>query len=132
VIFGSHTIAITLQPLRVLETSHPPVYYFPPGSVLEGALEPTDRTSWCEWKGRASYLHVVRGDRRAEHAAWTYPEPGPGYEALAGHIAFYATPMDACLVDGELVRPQPGGFYGGWITSWVVGPFKGEPGSEAW
>jgi uncharacterized protein (DUF427 family) len=132
VIFGGQTIAITLTPVRVLETSHPPVYYFPPDSVVGGALVPIDRTSYCEWKGMASYFDVVRRDERAPAAAWTYRDPKPGYEILRDHVAFYAAAMDACLVDGELVRPQPGGFYGGWVTSDVVGPFKGEPGSEGW
>lgn len=132
VIFGGHTIAITLAAQRVLETSHPPNYYFPPDSVLAGALEPTEHRSFCEWKGVASYFHVVRGDQIAEHAAWTYADPSPGYEALRDHVAFYPQRMEACLVDGELVRAQPGGFYGGWITSRVVGPFKGAPGSSTW
>jgi uncharacterized protein (DUF427 family) len=132
VIFGGQTIAITLAPLRVLETSHPPVYYFPPDSVLAGALDLTDKTSFCEWKGVASYFDVVRSEHVAPAAAWTYRDPSPGYEALKDHIAFYAHPMEVCLVDGEYVRPQPGGFYGGWVTMDVVGPFKGEPGSEGW
>ena len=89
-------------------------------------------SSVCEWKGRASYFTVAVGDRRAEGSAWSYPEPRPGYEAIRGHLAFYAGPMDACTIDGERVEPQPGGFYGGWITSDVVGPFKGEPGTMGW
>lgn len=132
VIYGGHTIAITLAPQIVQERSHPPVYYFPPGSVLAGALEPSDRTSWCEWKGRASYFNVVRGNNRAEDAAWTYRQPLPGYEALTDHVAFYVGLMEVCLVDGEMVRPQPGGFYGGWVTSKVAGPFKGVAGSAGW
>ena len=132
VIFGGQTIAITLSPVRVLETSHPPVYYFPPESVLAGALSPTTGASLCEWKGMATYFDVVRGTHVATAGAWTYRDPKPGYQALKDHIAFYPSAMEACLVDGELVRPQPGGFYGGWITMDVVGPFKGEPGSGGW
>lgn len=132
VIFGGQTIAITLSPVRVLETSHPPVYYFPPDSVLAGALDPIERTSYCEWKGVASYFNVVRADALARAAAWTYRDPKPGYEMLRDHIAFYPADMEMCLVDGDFVRPQPGGFYGGWITSHVAGPFKGEPGTEGW
>lgn len=132
VIFGGHTIAVSINLLRVLETFHPPTYYFPPDSVLAGALEPSERSSYCEWKGVASFLHVVRADKRAEDAAWTYRDPLPGFEALRDHIAFYPARMDACLVEGELVRPQPGGSYGGWITRDVVGPFKGVPGSDGW
>ena len=133
VIFGGNTIAITLAPVKVCETSHPPVYYFPPDSVLAGALDPIERTSYCEWKGVASYFDVVRGDEhRARAAAWTYRDPKPGYEVLKDHIAFYPAAMELCLAGGEFVRPQPGGFYGGWITSEVAGPFKGVPGSEGW
>ncbi|MDP9403755.1 MAG: DUF427 domain-containing protein [Actinomycetota bacterium] len=132
VIFGGNTIAITLDPLRVLETSHPPVYYLPPDSIVPGSLVPSGRTSWCEFKGLASYLTVILGRNRAPDAAWRYDDPSPGYEALAGYVAFYPGLMDVCLVDGEFVSPQPGRFYGGWVTSKVVGPFKGEPGTEGW
>jgi len=132
VVFDDHTIAVTLSPLRVLETSHPPVYYLPVDSVVPGCLVPSGRTSRCEFKGVATYYSVVHRRRVAADAAWTYDDPSPGYEALAGHVAFYPGKMDACLVDSELVTPQPGGFYGGWITSDVVGPFKGEPGTEGW
>ena len=133
VIFAGRTIAITLAPVRVLETSHPPAYYFPPDSVIPGALAPSDRTSFCEWKGVASYFDVVGPDgQRAPAAAWTYRDPNPAFELLRDHVAFYPAAMEVCLVDGEFVRPQPGGFYGGWITSHVAGPFKGGPGSEGW
>ena len=132
VVFGGHTIAVTLDPLRICETSHPPNYYFPPDSVLAGALEPTEHQSFCEWKGVATYFNVVRYDQVATHAAWTYRDPSPGYERLRDHVAFYPQRVEACLVEGELVRAQPGGFYGGWITTHVVGPFKGGPGSSRW
>lgn len=131
-IFGGNTLAITLDPLRVVETSHPPVYYLPPDAIVPDTLFPTGRTSFCEFKGVASYLTVVFARHRAPEAAWRYDEPSPGYEALAGHVAFYPGLMDACLVEGEYVMAQPGGFYGGWVTSRVVGPFKGEPGTEGW
>ncbi|MDP8937823.1 MAG: DUF427 domain-containing protein [Actinomycetota bacterium] len=132
VVFDEHTIAVTLSPLRVLETSHPPVYYLPVGSVIPGCLVRSSRTSFCEFKGVATYYSVVHRDQVATDAAWGYDDPSPGYEALAGHVSFYPATMDACLVDGEVVTAQPGGFYGGWITSKVEGPFKGEPGTEGW
>lgn len=132
VIFGGQTIALTLEPLRVLETSHPPNYYLPADSIVPGVLVPSGRTSHCEWKGSASYFTVTQGAHTAADAAWAYPEPAPGYEAMAGYVSFYPAHMDACLVDGELVAAQPGGFYGGWITHDVVGPFKGAPGTEGW
>ena len=137
VVLGGETIADTTRGLRVLETSHPPNYYFPADDVVDGALEPTKGASFCEWKGRAHYYSVhatpAQGDGRVEtEAAWGYAQPSPAFAALAGHVAFYASRMDACFVDGELVTPQPGGFYGGWITASVVGPFKGGPGTRGW
>ena len=90
------------------------------------------RSSFCEWKGGARYVSVRVGDRTAEAAGWYYPEPVPAFKAIKDHVAFYAGALDRCTVDGETVRPQPGGFYGGWITSEIVGPFKGEPGTEGW
>lgn len=132
VVLGGVRIADSLGALRVLETSHPPVYYLPPGDVLSGTLTPTGRRSFCEFKGWAAYSSVAAGGRIEPDAAWAYPDPSPGYEAMAGYVAFYAGRMDACLVDGELAVPQPGGFYGGWVTSKVAGPFKGVPGSASW
>ena len=129
---GGRVIAETRNGVQVLETSHPPTYYFPAVDVAMDALWPTPRTSLCEWKGQAKTWDVVVGDRRAPAAAWGYPNPSERARLLAGHIAFYAGPMDRCLVDGELVRPQEGGFYGGWITSDLAGPFKGGPGSWGW
>jgi uncharacterized protein (DUF427 family) len=117
---------------RVLETSHPPVYYFPPEDVRADLLVARSRGSFCEWKGRAVYFTVRVGDREAVDVAWAYPDPLPGFAALRNHLAFYAGPMDVCLVGGETVTPQPGGFYGGWITPDIVGPFKGGPGSMGW
>jgi uncharacterized protein (DUF427 family) len=134
VILGGAVIAETSRSLRVLETSHPPVYYIPLACVEPGALEPSaGRGSFCEWKGAAIYYDVIGpGGRRVERAAWGYPNPSPGFERLLDTVAFYPAAVDQCTVDGETVTPQPGGFYGGWITSDVAGPFKGEPGTFGW
>ncbi len=132
VVFNGATIADTRGAKRVLETSHPPVYYIPQQDVRMEYLEEVAGDSYCEWKGRARYYAVAAGGRRAERAAWSYPDPRRSYAAIKDHLAFYAGPMDACTVDGERVEPQPGGFYGGWITADIVGPFKGEPGTMGW
>jgi len=123
----------TTRAYRVLETSHPPVYYVPVDDVTPGALIPTGgRTTHCEWKGTASYYDVVVRARRVDRAAWTYHDPRPGFGQIRDAVAFYPSRMDACLVDDELVLAQAGDFYGGWITSDVVGPFKGERGTSGW
>ncbi|HEY3674080.1 MAG TPA: DUF427 domain-containing protein [Acidimicrobiia bacterium] len=132
VMLGGVTIAETTRAYRVLETSHPPNYYFPPDDVAPDALVPSTDGSYCEWKGRAHYFTVRGGDRVTEHAAWAYGAPSAAFAPLRDHVAFYADRVDACFVDDELVVAQPGGFYGGWITSTVVGPFKGVPGSRGW
>lgn len=132
VVFAGVTVADTTAAWRVLETSHPPTYYLPPADVDPLCLRPADGRSFCEWKGLASYLDVTASGRVAPVAAWTYPEPTAAFAALAGHVAFYCAAMDRCTVGGEAARPQPGGFYGGWVTSWVVGPFKGPPGTLGW
>ncbi len=132
VVFNDVVIAETRRALRVLETSHPPVYYLPPADICMAYLTPAGRSTYCEFKGAARYWTLRVGDRAAENVAWSYPDPAPGFEAIRDHLAFYAAPMDACTVDGERVTPQPGGFYGGWITSDIVGPFKGEPGTLGW
>ena len=129
---GGQVIADTTDAVRVLETSHPPVYYLPRSAFAPGVLRPADGHTVCEYKGTAAYLDIVAGGRRAESAAWFYPTPRPGYAELADRVAVYPGRVDECTVDGERVRPQAGGFYGGWITSRVVGPFKGEPGSLGW
>lgn len=130
---GGAVVCDTRGALRVLETSHPPTYYLPRADWAPGALEPAPGSSVCEWKGRAAYLTVVGGDgRRESAAAWEYPDPWSPFEALRDHVAVYPGRMDRCTVDGEVVVPQDGGFYGGWITSAVVGPFKGGPGSSGW
>ncbi len=118
--------------MRVLETSHPPVYYIPPDDIDQRMLRPGRGRSFCEWKGQAKYVTVEVDGISAENVGWFYPNPTPGFEAIRDYIAFYAGPMESCTVAGEEVVPQPGQFYGGWITSDVVGPFKGEPGSMGW
>lgn len=132
VVFNGETIADTTRALRILETSHPPTYYIPPEDVQTRYLHRTARTTGCEFKGRAVYFSVEVGDRRAEQAAWGYPEPAPRYLGLKDHLAFYPSEMDECWVGGERVRAQEGDFYGGWITSRVVGPFKGGAGTWGW
>jgi uncharacterized protein (DUF427 family) len=132
VVLGGETIAETTRGLRVLETSHPPNYYFPPDDVAPGALDPSAGRSFCEFKGRAHYFTVRGGDRVEVDAAWGYDRPSRAFEALTGHVAFYPARMDACYVDGDPVTPQEGGFYGGWITPDVLGPFKGGPGTRGW
>lgn len=129
---GGEVVADTTDAVRVLETSHPPVYYLPRSAFAAGALEPAEGSSFCEYKGGARYLSVRGGDALAERAAWYYPTPSPGYEQLVDRVAVYPAPMDACEVDGERVTPQDGGFYGGWITSGITGPFKGGPGTAGW
>jgi uncharacterized protein (DUF427 family) len=132
VFFEGLSIAYTDAPLRVLETSHPPVYYVPPECLEEGVLEPTDRTSSCEFKGVARYFDLVVDGKRSKDAAWVYDEPAPGYEAMAGYVGFYPGRVESALLDGEAVQAQPGGFYGGWITTSIVGPFKGLAGTADW
>jgi uncharacterized protein (DUF427 family) len=129
---GGVVIADTTDALRVLETSHPPAYYLPRAAFAADALRPARGSSMCEYKGRASYLDVLGAGAVARRAAWTYPTPLPGFEALVDHISLYPAGMDSCEVDGERVVPQEGGFYGGWITSRVVGPFKGAPSTMGW
>ena len=132
VVLGGVEVCRTVRGLTVLETSHPPTWYLPAEDWAPGALRPGKGTSFCEWKGTAVYLDVLAGGHVAEAAAWTYPEPSAAFSRLAGHISVYPARMDLCTVAGEVVRPQEGGFYGGWVTSDVVGPFKGGPGSWGW
>jgi uncharacterized protein (DUF427 family) len=130
--FNGEVIAETRRGKRVLETSHPPVYYFPPEDVRREFLVPAAGTSFCEWKGVAGYLSVRVGDRELPKVAWYYADPTPAFEGIRGYVAFYCGPMDECRVDGVRAEPQPGGFYGGWVTPDVVGPFKGDPGTMWW
>jgi uncharacterized protein (DUF427 family) len=124
-------VADTRRARRVLETSQAPAYYVPPDDVRHELLVATDRTSWCEWKGVAHYSDVAAGGKRVPGAAWTYRHPTTPYASIAWYVAFYPREL-TCTVDGELARPMPGGFYGGWVTDRVVGPFKGAAGTEHW
>lgn len=126
-------IADTSRAMRLLETSHPPTYYIPQADVAMQLLSPSPRRkSFCEFNGMATYWNLQIGAEQLEDVAWSYASPTPRYEGLKGHLAFYASRVDACSVDGERVLPQPGDFYGGWITSHVSGPFKGAPGTLGW
>jgi uncharacterized protein (DUF427 family) len=132
VVFNGVIIADTHQAKRVLETSHPPVYYLPPTDIHSDYLIHSAPSSWCEWKGRAGYYTVAVGDRQAPNSAWFYLDPTPAFESIKDYVAFYPHLMEACYVNGEPVQPQPGNFYGGWITSDIVGPFKGATGTWGW
>ena len=132
IVLAGVTIAETISAYRVLETSHPPNYYLPLDDVLNGVLARSPGTSFCEWKGEAHYFDVSESGHTIRGGAWGYDRPTAGFSPIAGHVAFYCTPMDACFVGDEQAVPQPGGFYGGWITSGVTGPFKGEPGTNGW
>jgi len=132
IIFDGEIIADTTATMRALETSHPPVYYIPPQDIDMHYLRKVAGGSLCEWKGRAQYFDVGNRGKVVEKAAWAYPHPTPAFASIRDYIAFYPGLMDACYVGGERVQPQPGGFYGGWITSDIVGPFKGEPGTMYW
>ncbi|MBT2500947.1 DUF427 domain-containing protein [Curtobacterium sp. ISL-83] len=129
---GGQVVADTTDAVRVLETSHPPVYYVPISDLADGALQPAEGSSMCEFKGRARYFDVSGGGVTASRAAWNYPTPEPGYETLRDRVAIYPSAMDSCEVGGERVQAQEGDFYGGWITSAVVGPFKGGAGTFGW
>ena len=124
-------VAETRRAQRVLETSQPPAYYFDPADVRLDLLRPSTRHTFCEWKGQASYFDVVVGRSVVEQAVWTYPDPTGPFEPIRGHLAFYPQHLD-CSVDGEAVTGNDGTFYGGWITSDVVGPFKGGAGTAHW
>jgi uncharacterized protein (DUF427 family) len=132
VVLGGEVVADSRRAWRVLETSHPPGWYIPRDDWAPGALRPAEGSSVCEWKGVARYLDVLGGGRVAARAAWTYPDPVAAFAPIAGHVAVYPAAMDRCEVDGQAVVAQEGGFYGGWITPDVVGPFKGGPGSWGW
>lgn len=129
---GGKIIADTRRALRVLETSHPPVYYIPCEDIRMEYLREEAGSSFCEWKGQARYYSVVVEKTKVERAAWGYPNPTPSYMGIKDCLAFFASKMDLCSVDGQRVRPQEGNFYGGWITKDIVGPFKGGPGSRSW
>ena len=130
--FGGVTVADTTEGFRVLETSHPPNYYFPRHAIVDGCLEQGRGSSYCEWKGMAHYFDLSVGDRTVRNAAWGYHTPNRAFTRIADYVAFYPALMDRCLVGDEVATPQPGGFYGGWVTASVVGPFKGAPGTQGW
>lgn len=132
VVLDGVTLARTTDGYRVLETSHPPVYYFPPDDVNWEVVQRGVGSSLCEWKGPARYVDVHLGDTELHRVGWYYPDPTDGFAPIAGYVAFYAGPMDECRVGPHVVTPQPGEFYGGWITPDIVGPFKGIPGSQGW
>jgi uncharacterized protein (DUF427 family) len=132
VIYADTLIVDTHRAVRVLETSHPPVYYVPLADVQRGSLVSSQHQTFCEFKGAASYVDLVVGDHRSPRAGWLYEHPSRGFEQLAGLVAFYPGRVDRCLVDEEVVRPQEGDFYGGWITDDITGPFKGGPGTRGW
>jgi uncharacterized protein (DUF427 family) len=132
VVHRGRTIVDAPQATRVLETSQPPAYYVDPRYVDERCLAPSSTNTYCEWKGRASYVDVIIEGERVTDAGWRYERPTASFRALAGHYAFYAQEVDQCFVDDELVAPNEGGFYGGWITANVTGPFKGGPGTSHW
>ncbi len=125
-------VADSRRALRVCETSHPPVYYLPPHDVDRTCLAPSAARSWCEYKGQAAYADLVVGDERLPQVCWWYPQPTAAFRRLADHLAFYPQRVERITVDGETVRAVEGDFYGGWITSRVVGPFKGGPGTLGW
>ena len=129
--WGGVEIARTRRAIRVLETAHPPSFYLPWADVAQHFFEPASGSSFCEWKGPARYWSLIDSSRRLDQVAWSYPRPLEGAEALADCVALYPAQLD-CSVDGMPVQPQPGGFYGGWITAELTGPFKGAPGSEGW
>ena len=131
VVLAGETIADTTRGLRVLETHHAPTYYIPQDDI-SARLTPSRGTSTCEWKGRAVYFDVYAGETKSDRAAWSYPDPTPGFAKLANHVAFYPGLMDACFVGEERVIPQPGDFYGGWVTSNLKGQIKGAAGTEFW
>jgi uncharacterized protein (DUF427 family) len=125
-------IADTHAAIRVLETSQPPAFYLPKTDVAMDLLHTTASRSVCEWKGSATYWSLDAGDSRVDDVAWSYETPVPAFASIAGHLAFYARKVDECWVGDERVVANPGSFYGGWITSRVVGPFKGDPGTSHW
>lgn len=132
IVLHGEVILDTSSSFRILETSHPPSYYIPVGEFKASTLRPSRGTSFCEWKGMAEYYDFSVGERAVPRCAWGYAHPKPRYAAIADHLSVYAHMMDACYVNGEVVTPQEGDFYGGWITSAIVGPFKGGRGTWGW
>ncbi len=132
VLFNGVTLAESTRAMRVLETSHPPVYYIPQADIQMDYLSPTAQRTFCEFKGAASYWTVKVGEQEEVNVGWSYASPSRGFEQIKDSIAFYPGRMEACYIDDEKVMAQPGDFYGGWITSDIVGPFKGGAGTWGW
>ncbi|MEM9986136.1 MAG: DUF427 domain-containing protein [Bacteroidota bacterium] len=134
VVFNGEIIVDTNRALRVLETSHPPVYYLPFEGVKMEYFQELDprRDTYCEFKGMARYFDLRVGEQSSPAVAWTYPSPVRGFESLKGHLALYPGRMEACYLNDERVQAQAGDFYGGWITEDIVGPFKGGAGTWGW
>ena len=132
VIHRGITLADSIKAWRTLETSHPPTYYIPRKDIAMEFLTRNSRRTLCEWKGQAGYFDIAMDGGRIEAGAWTYSDPTLSFAGIRDHIAFYPDPLDQCMVDGEVITPQPGQFYGGWISQYEAGPFKGIPGSQFW
>lgn len=126
------TLVDTKAAYRTLETSHPPTYYIPQADIAMEHLRTSTRRTMCEWKGQARYFDIVISDNAIPAAAWSYGAPTPSFAAIRDYVAFYPDPLDQCLIDGQQITPQPGQFYGGWISQYEAGPFKGIPGSQFW
>ena len=132
IVLNGEVIVDSNSSYRVLETSHPPTYYIPISDFKEGTVLKTSGSSYCEWKGTAEYYHLSAGDQLIRKCAWGYPNPNPRFTQINEHISVYAHMVEACYVNDELVKAQEGDFYGGWITSKIVGPFKGGAGTWGW
>ncbi|MEO1220781.1 MAG: DUF427 domain-containing protein [Pseudomonadota bacterium] len=126
------TLVDSANAWRTLETSHPPTYYIPQTDIAMEHLHANSRRTMCEWKGQARYFDIMVADDTVQAGAWSYAEPTPGFANIQDYVAFYPEPLDHCLIDGEKITPQPGQFYGGWISQYEAGPFKGIPGSQFW
>jgi uncharacterized protein (DUF427 family) len=132
VIFNGKVLANSVNALRILETSHPPTIYIPNRDIDLSLLRESSRNTYCEWKGKGSYYHLVDDDKKVTNGAWIYHNPRNSYKALKDHISFYPSKVDECFIGDERVQAQEGDFYGGWITSKIVGPFKGGDGTFGW
>lgn len=132
VIVNDKTIAKTKSAIRIIETSHPPTYYFPINDVKINFLKKNKKNSYCEWKGKACYLDLYLNEIKISNIAWYYLSPKKNFQSIKNYISFYASKANRCIVNGELVKKQDGDFYGGWITENLLGPFKGAPGTSYW
>ncbi len=128
---GNLVVAQTSAAIRVLETASPPTFYLPLGDVNVNLLRRGNGSSFCEWKGAATYWSLEHGGEVIENVGWSYASPTTAFAKIQGHLSFYPALLE-CYVDGERVRPQIGGFYGGWVTNEIVGPYKGQPGTAGW